>query len=212
MNRLCDVNPGSNESAIRTEPLDRAHIRMSKTIHVISVGPVDCGSMVHDALLGGTSFHLSIATDYRKLWEMSAQESIHMAVLHDTLSSFELEAVCRLIRQRWPYAKILLVARGESLLDDGLYDDRAPTAAPDVLLTTIERLTGVRLVRPQTSFRVLVGTRKRNDSSVPSDSGLRRMHRRSTGDLHGRRGNRPQRLHLDSLTGPVSEAVEHHQV
>ena len=182
MNRLCDVNPGSNESAIRTEPLDRAHIRMSKTIHVISVGPVDCGSMVHDALLGGTSFHLSIATDYRKLWEMSAQESIHMAVLHDTLSSFELEAVCRLIRQRWPYAKILLVARGESLLDDGLYDDRAPTAAPDVLLTTIERLTGVWDDWPPIKFRVLVGTRKRMESSIPSGSGLRRMHRRFYAD------------------------------
>lgn len=203
MNRLCDMNLGSNESAIRTETPDRAHIRMPKTIHVISVGPVDCGSMVHDALLGGTSFRLSIATDYRKLWEISAQEFIHVAVLHDTLSSFELEAVCRLIRQRWPYAKILLVARGESLLDDGLYDDRAPTAAPDVLLTTIERLTGVWHVQPQTSFRVLVGTWKRKDSSVPSRSGLRRGHRRSTGDLHGRLGNRPQRHHLDSLTGPA---------
>jgi hypothetical protein len=29
--------------------------------------------------------------------------------------------------------------------------------------------------------------------------------------LHCRLGNRPQRLHLDSLTGPVSETVEHHQ-
>lgn len=211
MNRPCDVAQGANENAIRTGALDRTHIRMSKSIHVVSVGPVDCGSMVHDALLGRTSYHLSIATDYRKLWEMSAQESIHVAVLHDTLSSFELEAVCRLIRQRWSSAKILLVAKGESLLDDGLYDDRAPTAAPDVLLTTIERLTGVWHVQPQTSFRVLVGTWKRKDSSVPSGSELRRGHRRSTVDLHGRRGNRPPRFHLDSLTGPVSETVEHHQ-
>ena len=211
MNRPCDFAQGANENAVRTGTLDRTHIRMSKSIRVVSVGPVDCGSMVHDALLGRTSYHLSIATDYRKLWEMSAQESIHVAVLHDTLSSFELEAVCRLIRQRWSSAKILLVARGESLLDDGLYDDRAPTAAPDVLLTTIDRLTGVWRVQPQTSFRVLVGTWKRKDSSVPSGSGLRRGHRRFTGDLHGRLGNRPQRLHLDSLTGPVSETVEHHQ-
>jgi hypothetical protein len=141
MNRLCDVDLGSNENAMRTGTRGRTHIRMAETIHVVSVGPVDCGSMVHDALLDRTSFHLSIATDCRKLWGMPAQESIHVAVLHDTLSSFELEAACRLVRQRWPYAKILLVSRTESSLDDGLYDDRATTAAPEVLLTTIERLT-----------------------------------------------------------------------
>jgi hypothetical protein len=115
---------------------------MAQTIHVLSVGPVDCGSMVHDALLDGASFRLTIATDYRKLWGIPAHESIHVAVLHDTLSSFELEAACRLIRQRWPHAKILLVARVESSLDDGLYDDRASTAAPTLLLTAIEELTG----------------------------------------------------------------------
>jgi hypothetical protein len=99
--------------------------------------------MVHDALRDGTSFHLIIATDYRKLWGIAAQESIHVAVLHDTLTSFELEAACRLIRQRWPRAKILLVSRRESSLDDCLYDDRAPTVAPDLLAPTIERLAGV---------------------------------------------------------------------
>ena len=152
MNRLCNVAVSSNENAIRTELLDRTEVRMTKTIHVVSVGPMDCGSMVHDALLDRTSFRLSIATDYRKLWEISAHESIHVAVLHDTLSSFELEAACRLIRQRWPHAKILLVSRRESSLDDGLYDDRAPTAAREALLTTIERLRGVWDDWPQVRF------------------------------------------------------------
>ena len=68
MNRLCDIAAGSNENAIGIEALDPIHVRMAKTIHVLSVGPVDCGSMVHDALLDGASFHLSVATDYRKLW------------------------------------------------------------------------------------------------------------------------------------------------
>jgi len=142
MNRLCNVELSSNESAIRTGILGRTQLRMAKTIHVLSVGPVDCGSKVHDALLDGASFRLTIATDYRTLWGIPAHESIHVAILHDTLSSFELEATCRLIRQRWPHAKILLVSMCESSLDDGLYDDRAPTAAPDLLVTTIERLAG----------------------------------------------------------------------
>jgi hypothetical protein len=146
MNRLLDVAKGTNESAIRTEILDRTHIRMPKTVHVLSVGPVDCGSTVHEALLDRASFHLSIATDYRKLWGIPAHESIHVAILHNALPSFELEAACRLIRQRWPHAKILLVSRAEISLDDGLYDDRASTAAPEVLLTTIERLTHPNLL------------------------------------------------------------------
>jgi hypothetical protein len=179
MNRLCDINPGSTASAIRTETLNQTYIQMAKTIHVVSVGPVECGSMVHDALLDRSSFRLSIETDYRRLWEVPAQNMIHVAVLHDTLSSFELESACRLIRQRWPFAKILLVASGESFLDDGLYDDRAPTAARDVLLSTIERLTGGWYDWLQVKFRVPADTRKLEHSSVPGGSGLRRARRRA---------------------------------
>jgi hypothetical protein len=115
---------------------------MAATIHVLSVGPVDRGSMVHDALLDGSNFRLTIAADYRELWGMPTQESIQVAILHSTLSTFELEAACRLIRRRWPYARILVVSRGESFLENALYDDRvAPTVALEVLLTTIEQLT-----------------------------------------------------------------------
>jgi hypothetical protein len=153
MNRLCELELSSNENAIRVGTPGQRHFRMSKTIHVLSVGPVDRGSMVHDALRDGASFRLTIATDYRKLWGITAHESIHVAVLHDTLSSFELEAACRLIRQRWPRAKILLVSRQESSLDDGLYDDRAPTAAPDLLIPTIERLAGGWYDWPQVRSR-----------------------------------------------------------
>jgi hypothetical protein len=211
MNRLSNVDPGSNEGAIRTGTLDRPHIRVAKTIHVVSVGSMDCGSTVHDALLGRTSFRLSIATDYRKLWELPAQESVHVAVLHNTLSSFELEAACRLIRQRWSSAKILLVSRKESSLDDGLYDDRAPAADSDVLLTTIERLTGGWHDWPRVKFLVPAGTRRREDSSVPSGGGLRRVRRRFYANWHGRRGGRPPRSHPESPAGPVSGTVEHHE-
>ncbi|MGO9776952.1 MAG: hypothetical protein ACLPM3_10255 [Terracidiphilus sp.] len=141
MNRLVDVTPFANANAIRT--LGREDIPVAKTIHVLSVGSMDRGSVVHDTLLDEASFHLSIATDYRELWGMPTQESIHVAILHNTLSSFELEAAGRLIRRRWPQARILVVSSGESYLEDALYDDRvAPTAAPEVLLTTIDQLLG----------------------------------------------------------------------
>ena len=140
MNSLSEVALSANESAIET--LEHGHFRLPAAIHVLSVGPVDRGSMVHDALLDGASFRLTIATDYKRLWGMPTQESIQVAILHNTLSSFELEAACRLIRRRWPEARILLISRGESSLEDALYDDRvAPTVPPEHLLTTIERHT-----------------------------------------------------------------------
>jgi hypothetical protein len=140
MNSLSEVALGANENAIGT--LEHGHFRMPAAINVLSVGPVDRGSMVHDALLDGASFRLTIATDYKGLWGMPTQESIQVAVLHNTLSSFELEAACRLIRRRWPHTRILVVSREESFLEDALYDDRmTPTVASEHLLTTIERHT-----------------------------------------------------------------------
>ena len=141
MNSLADVTVNANKNTIGT--LEHGHFRMPAAIHVLSVGPVDLGSLVHDALLDGTSFRLTIATDYKRLWGMPTQESIQVAILHNALSSFELEAVCRLIRRRWPHTRILVVSSGESFLDDPLYDDRvAPAVAPGVLRRTIDRLTG----------------------------------------------------------------------
>jgi hypothetical protein len=140
MNKLCNVASFANENAIGT--VGRRHAQTAAAIHVLSVGPVNRGSLVHDALLNGRNFHLTIATDYRQLWGMPTQESIQVAIVHNTLSAFETEAACRLIRRRWPYAGILVVHQGEGLLDNSLYDDRvAPTVAPDVLLTIIGRLT-----------------------------------------------------------------------
>jgi hypothetical protein len=120
---------------------DATHIRVAATIHVVSVGPVARGLWIHDALLHEPNSRLTIATDYRQLWGIPPRESIQAAILHDTLSSFELDAACRLIRQRWPQAKILVVSREESFLEDALYDDRiVPAMAPRVLMGAIERV------------------------------------------------------------------------
>jgi hypothetical protein len=98
--------------------------------------------MVHDVLRVGLKSSLSIAPDCRDLWVIPKQESIQVAILHHTLSLFELEDASRFIRQRWPHARILVLRKGEGFLDDGLYDERvAPDVAPAVLLMTIEQLT-----------------------------------------------------------------------
>lgn len=137
------VSQGTPENAIGT--LNTTHIQIAPAIRVVSVGPLDRGSWVHDALSGESNMRLTIATDVRQLWSMPNQESIQIAILHDTLSLLEFEAACRLIRRRWPHSKILVVSREESLLEDALYDDRVvPAAAPAILLGAIERAAHMR--------------------------------------------------------------------
>ncbi len=119
-------------------------------IHLLSVGSLDRSFVLHDALHGAPPHHHSVAwscvelwmiADYRELWIIPRREVIQLSILHNTLSSFEVDDAARLIRHRWPSADILLVSTGEDCLDRALYDDRvAPVASPDVLLTAIDRL------------------------------------------------------------------------
>jgi hypothetical protein len=140
MNRLGNAVRSVNEAAIGT--LNRRDIRRPRAIHVLSIGPIDFGTMVHDVLRVGLRSSLSIAPDCRDLWMTPKQESIQVAILHHALSLIELEDASRFIRQRWPQARILVLRQGEGFLDDGLYDERvAPDAPPAILLMAIERLT-----------------------------------------------------------------------
>lgn len=112
-------------------------------IHVLSVGSVERGCLVHDALLSWPNARLSITPDYRRLWKLPKQESFHVAVLHNTLSDAELEETSQLIRRQWPHARILVIRYGEGFLDDALYDEQVTPAAPvEMLHAAIARLAG----------------------------------------------------------------------
>jgi hypothetical protein len=109
--------------------------------HVLMVGPMESGNVVRSTLLGEPNLTISIVADYRELWTIPNQETFHLVILNVTLSTFELEASSRLIRQRWPRAKILVVHHGEGFLDDALYDDRVKGGdTPEVLRGRIGRL------------------------------------------------------------------------
>lgn len=141
MNMPCDVSKVVEKSAIGS--MCHSVAQMPKEIHVLSVGAVVCGSMVHDALLNGPRFRLSIAPDYRMLWVIPKLESIQVVILHSTLSLSELDDASRFIRQRWPHTRILVVRNGEGFLDDALYDVRVVSNVDrEVLLATIERILG----------------------------------------------------------------------
>ena len=107
--------------------------------HVLMVGSVEAGSVVRSALLGEPRLLISIVTNYRELWTIPAQEKFDLAVLNVTLSKFELDASSRLIRQRWPGARILVVRQGEVLLDHALFDDRVTEEeSAEVLRDTVQ--------------------------------------------------------------------------
>ena len=122
----------------------------TERIHLLSVGSLDRSFRLHDALLEAPCCHLSVAwnsvelrmiADYRELWVIPRHEAIQLAILHHTLSSFELDEAARLIRRQWASARILLISTGEDFLDNALYDHRiAPGASPEVLITAIDRL------------------------------------------------------------------------
>jgi len=141
MKSLCNLAKGADENAIWS--LGKRRIRMETAIHVLYVGPVDRCGKIYDALLDGPRFRLTITTDYRELWEIPRHESPQVVILHNTLSTFELEFVSLFIRQRWPRAKFLVVCSEKSFLDDPLYDECVqPAVAPEILHSTIDRLKG----------------------------------------------------------------------
>jgi hypothetical protein len=143
MSRYCVRARGAEESA-GVGPNQR-DIRTSKNIRVLSVGSIDRGSMVHDALLEGREFQLSIAMDIIGLRSILEHEEFQLAILHNTLATRELEDACRFIRRQWPHSKILVVRAGQDFLEDALYDERViPDVAREVLLATIEVLTATR--------------------------------------------------------------------
>jgi hypothetical protein len=76
---------------------------------------------------------------------MPEAERVDAAILHSTLTPLELDDASRLIRRRWPAARILVIREGSEFLDDALYDDRVfPTIVSEILLPAIERLLGTR--------------------------------------------------------------------
>lgn len=125
---------------------DLGHItaETEESVHLVSVGTIECGCLIHDSLLNVLNARLSMVTDCRRLWEMPEHGEIHLVILHDTLSSPELDQTSRLIRRRWPQAKILVIRAGEDFLEDALYDEReTPSVSPRALLTRIKSILNI---------------------------------------------------------------------
>ncbi len=114
---------------------------MTDILRVLSVGSVDSGNAVRDALLQRGHCRLSAAANYLELFAISKQESFEIAILHHFRSAPEFHACCEYIRRTWPLTKILVMCAKDQVLDDPLYDDWVPPgASEDTLLAAIQRL------------------------------------------------------------------------
>lgn len=126
----------------------------AEKFHLLSIGPLERSYALHDALLDTHSAHpfetpefneMMLLPDYRELWVVPQQQVVHLAVVRETLSEFELDEACRFIRHRWPTAKIVVVRAGENFLEDALYDDRIrPDTSPEHLCKAVLRLLNRR--------------------------------------------------------------------
>jgi hypothetical protein len=114
----------------------------NRIIHVLSVGRIETGRLMCDALLDSPDFRVSFVHDYRDLWISSRQHVVSAVVMHNTLCSFELAEAARLVRNRWPNAKILIIRSGEVSLDRALYDQRLhPPVNQEVLVEQIRLMS-----------------------------------------------------------------------
>ena len=110
------------------------------SLHLLSVGPALLGDIARDAVMARHSCRLTVGMDYRDLWAIPATRSIDVAVLHPSLLPFELEDSCRLIRRRWPRARIVIIRPAKECIDAALYDERlVPSEFPAVLLKCVEK-------------------------------------------------------------------------
>lgn len=112
--------PASQNASFRP----RDEIATKPLIHILSVGRIEPGTIIRDTLLHAQGFRVSFVHDYRELWISSKQHDAHAVILHNSLCSFELAEAARLVRGRWPNARIVVIRSGQLPLDRALYDRR----------------------------------------------------------------------------------------
>lgn len=138
------ANPSNTPTLYLVAKSVQARPEPEQPLHVLSVGPLALCSIVCDVLKGHNCWHRS-ARDCRELWKIPTEETINVAILHQLLFPFEREEATRLIRRRWPEARIVAIRAGSRILDDALYDDRIlPGGVPEELVAFIERLSDQR--------------------------------------------------------------------
>jgi hypothetical protein len=113
-------------------------------VRVLSVGRMDEDVLIREPLDRSPGFCFSHANDYLELWGLSRGHAYDAVIFHNSLRCFELEEAARLVRLRWPLARILLIRSGEITLEDPLYDQRLrPPVDPHTLMSILSGQTRI---------------------------------------------------------------------
>jgi hypothetical protein len=126
----------------RAEP---GEFRSVLPLRVLFVGPEHLRDAIHNALAEGLRSRIFATRDCQELWLLPVEEPFRLAILHHALSALDLEGSSRVIRRRWPRARILVIRSGRNVLDDALYDEllAAPVAA-GALLQIVRQMLSTR--------------------------------------------------------------------
>jgi hypothetical protein len=93
------------------------------------------------SLLTRSNYLVTPAFGQREVSALRRTKAIALGILSDHLGPKILGSVAQAVRKQWPLARILIVGRAESVLEDHLYDEQTEHSAdPIQILHDIETL------------------------------------------------------------------------
>ena len=93
-------------------------------------------------LLANSNYCVTTASSDRETFVLRHTKVVTIAILSASLGYRILCAVAEAVRRQWPLARILILGRPASMLEDHLYDDQIDHyPAPKQLLDALERLS-----------------------------------------------------------------------
>ena len=121
-------------------PLDRS-VHASLWRGILLVEPDITLLTAEVQLLARSNYSDTPAFSQNEIFALRQTKAIALAVLSAGLGSRPLAAVAHTVRKQWPRARILILGRAESLLEDHLYDEQTEHSSdPMQLLQDIETL------------------------------------------------------------------------
>ena len=108
---------------------------------VLLVEPDPTMLMVEALLFTRGNYRVTTACSHWQIFDFRHIDSLTVAVLSDALGAPALKRSAHAVRKQWPRARILIVGRAASVLDDNLYEEDTPHSAdPRMLLIAIQEL------------------------------------------------------------------------
>ncbi len=114
-------------------------------LNVVLIEPMAASLPDRQFLLSSADYRVTSVRDTRELSLLAMAESLALAVISDALGGLGLVDAARSIRKQWPTARILVLGRASTVLEDHLYDDALPhSCGHQDFCDTLTRMSGQR--------------------------------------------------------------------